>query len=97
MNSVVECSAECAFCGGLRAFSRVPEMLCVSGDVALICMTVTMPMAKPSIPDRDMPAQNNGLNTCLKTTGKGTGDTHDQARECARLRFDDGLIVFGGF
>eukprot|EP01139_Manchomonas_bermudensis_P024676 Amastigsp_a843169_40.p4 type:complete len:167 gc:universal Amastigsp_a843169_40:255-755(+) len=45
----------------------VPETLCVSGEVYLICIIVTMPMAKPSPPAAHMSTQNAGENSrCWK-------------------------------
>jgi hypothetical protein len=37
----------------------VPEMLCVSGLVALTCMTVTKPIANPITPVTIIALQNN--------------------------------------
>jgi 3-methyladenine DNA glycosylase AlkC len=41
----------------------VPEILCVSGDVALTCITVTRPMAKPMKPVSVMLNQKSAENS----------------------------------
>ena len=41
----------------------VPEMLCVRGDVALTCMTVTNPIANPIQPVTVIHDQNTILNS----------------------------------
>jgi hypothetical protein len=55
----------------------VPEILCVSGDVALTCITVTRPMAKPMKPVSVMLNQKSAENSlavlsriiCVKKEG----------------------------
>ena len=43
----------------------VPEMLCDNGLVALICMTVTIPMENPKIPATIMAPQKRGESISL--------------------------------
>lgn len=57
----------------VHGLSHPPEMLCVSGDVALICSTVTEPMEKPSTPETSMPSQKTGLNSCQEGDGQQWG------------------------
>jgi len=42
----------------------VPLILCVKGEVALICKTVTMPMENPKKPATIMAAQKGAENNC---------------------------------
>ena len=52
-------------CYTWAAALAVPEMLCVSGDVALTCITVTSPMAKPVPPKTVIAPQKTGERSLL--------------------------------